>query len=212
MAIIGALTPETDNALAGIVEADEAHQRESRKGSREWVRHRQDPANHPAPPRLRWRAYRRRGGSATAPPGGWRAWEKKLLAATDRAGHRAFEAIADAGQTAISGALLPVMARDAVLCTDGHATYERIARDERIPHFALNAGRRSKRTPRSHHINTVNALIGRFRAFMQPFCGPASKNLAAYGRWHAARDNADRSYLDALRPLLASGHRNNTVC
>jgi len=32
MAIIGALTPEADNSLAGIVEADEAHQRESRKG------------------------------------------------------------------------------------------------------------------------------------------------------------------------------------
>ena len=212
MKIIGVLTPEADNSLAGIVEADEAHQRESRKGSREWVQHRRDPATHPAPPRLRWRDYKRRGASCTAPPGGWRAWEKKLLAATDRAGHRAFEAIADAGQAAISGALLPVMAPDAVLCTDGFVTYERIAKDERIPHFALTAGRRTKRTPRSHHINTVNALIGRFRAFMQPFCGPASKNLAAYGRWHAARSNADRSYLDALRLLLASGPRTNTVC
>ena len=48
-AIIGALTPEPADTLAGIVEADEAHQRESRKGSREWVRHRQDPANHAAP-------------------------------------------------------------------------------------------------------------------------------------------------------------------
>jgi hypothetical protein len=105
---------------------------------------------------------------------GEEAPEKKLLAATDRAGHRAFATIADAGQSAISGALLPVLARDAVLCTDGFATYERIAKDARIPHFAPNAGRRSKRTPRSHHINTVNALIGRFRAFMQPFCGPAS--------------------------------------
>ena len=168
--------------------------------------------NHPAPPRLRWRAYRRWRGSATAPRSGWRAWQKNLLAASDCAGHRAFEAIADAGQTAISGALLPVMTRDEVPCTDCHATYERIAKDERIPHFALNGGRRSKRTPRSHHINTVNALIGRFRAFMQPFCGPASKNLAAYGRWHAARDNADRSYLDVLRKLLASRHPNNTVC
>ena len=212
IAIISALTPEPDGILVGIVEADEALQRESRKGSREWVRHRRDPANHPAPPRLRWRAYRRRDGSTTAPPGGWRAWEKKLLAATDRAGHRAVEAIADAGQPAISGALLPVLAPDAVLCTDGHATYERIAKDERIPHFALNAGRRSKRTPRSHHINTVNALIGRFRAFMQPFCGPASKNLAAYGRWHAARENGATSYLDVLTPLLASAPRANTVC
>ena len=43
MAIIRALPPEPDDVLAGIVEADEAHQRESRKGSREWVRHRRDP-------------------------------------------------------------------------------------------------------------------------------------------------------------------------
>jgi hypothetical protein len=212
MAIIGTLKPEADESLAGIVEADEAHQRESRKGSREWALHQRDPANHPAPPRLRWRDYKHRGAACTAPPGGWRAWERKLLAATDRAGHRAFEAISDAGQKAISGALLPVMSPDAVLCTDGFVTYERIAKDERIPHFALNAGRRTKRTPRSHHINTVNALISRFRTFMQPFCGPASKNLAAYGRWHAARNNADRSYLDALRLLLASGPRTNTFC
>jgi len=60
MAIIGALTPEADDGLAGIVEADEAHQRESRKGSREWVRHRRDPDNHPAPPRLLRRCLQRR--------------------------------------------------------------------------------------------------------------------------------------------------------
>lgn len=41
-------------------------------------------------------------------------------------------------------------------------------------------------------------------------CG--SKNLAAYGRWHVARDNANRSYRDLLRPLLASDPRTNTVC
>jgi hypothetical protein len=38
-------------------------------------------------------------------------------------------------------ALLPVMAPDAVLCTDGFVTYERIPDDERIPHF--HAERRS---------------------------------------------------------------------
>ena len=84
-------------------------------------------------------------------------------------------------------------------------------KDGRVPHFALNAGRRSKRIQRRHHINTVNAPIGRFRAFMQPFYGPSSRNLAAYGRWHATRDNADRSYIEVLRTLLASGLRTNTI-
>jgi hypothetical protein len=55
------------------------------------------------------------------------------------------------------------------------------------------------------------ALIGRFRACMQPLCSPSSKNLNAYGRWHATRDNIDRSYLDVLRILLALGNPTNTV-
>ena len=43
------LRPEAHDSLVVIVEADEARQRESRKGSREWVRHQRDPDNHPAP-------------------------------------------------------------------------------------------------------------------------------------------------------------------
>ncbi len=39
--------------LSGIVEVDETFVKESRKGSREWVRHERDPANNPKPPRLR---------------------------------------------------------------------------------------------------------------------------------------------------------------
>ena len=58
------------------------------------------------------------------------------------------------------------------------------------------------RTRRSHQIKTVKALISRFRAFMQPFCAPASENLAAYGRWYAARNNVDRYYLYVHRSLL----------
>lgn len=46
-------------ALAGIVEADETFCRESRKASREWVRHERDPEAHPKPERLRWQDYKR---------------------------------------------------------------------------------------------------------------------------------------------------------
>lgn len=99
----------------------------------------------------------------------------------------------------------------------GFAAHRRVAKAYTtgiadIALLALSAGRRWKRSPRSHHSTTVNAQIGRIRTFMQPFCGPSSRNLAAYGRWHAARDNADRSYADVLRLLLASGPLANTVC
>ena len=86
-----------------------------------------------------------------------------------------------------------------MICTDGFVTYERIAKDERIPHVALNGCRRTKRTRAQRHINDMNALISRFGTFKQPLCGPASKNLDAYGRWHAAPNKMNRSYLDGLR-------------
>ena len=54
-----------------------------------------------------------------------------------------------------------------VVTGHGYTTYERIAKDARILHFAPSAARCSKRTPRSQNINTVNALIGRFRTFLQ---------------------------------------------
>lgn len=104
------------------------------------------------------------------------------------------------------------MVPDAVLCTDGHVTYEAIAKTTRITHFALNGGRRSRRTPKTHHINTVNALISRYREFIRPFCGHASRNLKSYGRWHAARENNDRDYLTIFRAFLDAPQFANTLC
>ena len=69
----------------------------------------------------------------------------------------------------------------------------------------------SKRTLRSHHINALTTLIFRLKSPCNASSGSASKNLAAYGRWHAARENAAKSYLDTLRLLLASGPRTETV-
>jgi len=46
---------------------------------------------------------------------------------------------------------------------------------------------------------------------MQPFCGPASRNLAADGRWYAALDNVGRSHSDVLRLLLVPRPRANTA-
>lgn len=212
MAIIRLLPAERNGIMSGIVEADEARQRESRKASREWVRYRANPQTEPRPPREPWHYYTRRNAPVKAPPGGWLAWNKNLVAVTDRGGHRAFEAIHRVTEQEVSAALLPVMAPDAVLCTDGHVTYEKIAKVTRMTHFALNGGRRSRSTPKTHHINTVNALISRYRDFIRPFCGPASRNLRGYGRWHAARENRDRNYLTIFKALLNAQENANTLC
>jgi transposase-like protein len=59
--LLAALGDVGQSGLKGIVEADETYFRESRKGSREWVRHQRAPSRHPKPPRLRWRDYDRQG-------------------------------------------------------------------------------------------------------------------------------------------------------
>ena len=200
--IIHSLQPESPGTLTGTVEADEARRRESRKGSREWALFRANPENVDiVPVRKRWRDYRR----GEAPPGGWQSWLLKFLAAANRDGRRAFEAIGDAGYDEISAPLLSVMAPDAILCTDGWATYGSIARDANIAHFALPKGRREKGMPESAHINTVNSQIARFRTFLKPFRGPASKFRRAYGRWFAARDNADRDFGSVFSMFLCAG-------
>ena len=71
--------------LGGIVEADETYMRESRKGSREWVNHARDPQRFPAPPRPRWRDFRRLG---LLRPAGLSKWQIPVLTLADRAGAR----------------------------------------------------------------------------------------------------------------------------
>ncbi len=48
-------------SFSGIIEADETYQRESRKGSREWVRHFASPRKVVKPPRPRWEDYTTQG-------------------------------------------------------------------------------------------------------------------------------------------------------
>lgn len=74
--------------FSGIIETDDTAQRESRKGSREWVRHERDPSQ-PKPPRLRWSEYPKgRPPQAIA-----KAFEEAILGVVDRAGSASFQHI-----------------------------------------------------------------------------------------------------------------------
>ena len=166
--------------LGGIVEADETYQRESRKGSREWVRHARDPERFPAPPRPRWRDFRRLG---LLLPAGLSKWQIPILSLADRAGAQRAERLPDRRAESLVAVLEARVCRDAVLCSDGDGAYRLFARAHGMPHYRIDARRGPRVIQAAFHIQTVNGLHSRFKAFMRPFCGPATKNLPAYIAW-----------------------------
>jgi transposase-like protein len=183
MRILAALQGIGASALGGIVEADEKFFRESRKGSREWVRHERDPARFPRPDRPRWRDYRRLG---LRRPAGSSKWQIPVLTVTDRAGARRADVLPDRRAESLVALLDAHVGGDAVLCSDGDGGYGLFARARAMPHYRL-----SKHGPRvidtAFHIQTVNNLHSRFESFMKPFCGPATKYLPRYSAWFIAR-------------------------
>lgn len=118
---LSALSGTSDTDFSGIVEADETYQRESRKGSREWVRHQRDPLDDPKPPRMRWYEYGKKGVPMLC---GLSKWQLPILTVVDRYRARCFERIPNRNHSTIRRALSPMLAPDEVLCTDAHPAYK----------------------------------------------------------------------------------------
>jgi transposase-like protein len=188
--------------LGGIVEADETYMRESRKGSREWVRHERDPQRFPAPPRPRWRDFRRLG---LLRPAGLSRWQIPILTLADRAGARRAERLPDRRAESLVAVLEARVGRDAVLCSDGDGAYRLFARAHGLPHYRIDATHGPRVIQAAFHIQTVNSLHSRFKAFIRPFCAPATKNLSAYIAWFIARlADQQTAQNDAWQRMLAA--------
>lgn len=184
MIVLDALAAPSGALFAGIVEVDETYQRESRKGSREWVRHRRDPKSWPQPPRQPWRDYRSGRHKMLR---GLSRWQLPLLTAADRGGHRLLRRIPDVKEITIEASLLPILAPDAVLCTDRAPRYAALTRKHGIEHFTVgNAPGRRLASP-AHHIQNVNAMQAGYKEFIRQFRGPASIYLDRYLRWFLLR-------------------------
>lgn len=173
------------HGLHGIAEADEMYLLESEKGSR----HLQRPA-------------RRRGGSASKP--GISGEQVCILVARDRTG-QTIDCVTGKGPVTTAQLhqhLLPVIDRDVLLVTDGHAAYRRFARQAGISHEAVNV-RAGVRTRGAVHVQNVNAYHSRFRQWLAPFHGVASGYLPNYLGWRWA--------LDAGRIISAAAMLNAAV-
>lgn len=138
MIILRALSGASSSAFAGIFEADETFQRESRKGSREWVRYQQNKGNHPKPPRRRWYEYGKKGIPMMR---GLSRWQLPILTVADRSGARRFQLVSGRSNGTIHMALAPILAPDSVLCTDGMKAYAAFAQASSIEHFVIKPSR-----------------------------------------------------------------------
>jgi transposase-like protein len=156
--------------LHGIAEADEMYLLESEKGSRHLQR-----------------APRKRGGVASTR--GISGEQVCIVVARDRTGQTLDFLTGRGPVTAhqLHECLLPVIDRDVLLVTDGHAAYRSFARAAGISHQAVNL-RAGVRVKGAVHVQNVNAYHARFRQWLAPFHGVATRYLHNYLGWRWVLD------------------------
>ena len=154
--------------LEGTVEADETYFLYSEKGARALTR----PA-------------RKRGGKAAKR--GLSAEQVPVLIARDRDAATTDQVLANRSALSIGAVLEPVIAKDAVLVSDGAQAYRVVADKAGIAHVGLNlsAGERRRGI---YHIQNVNAYCSRLKTWMRRFNGVATKYLDSYLGWHRIND------------------------
>ena len=148
-----------------IVEADETFFLTSAKGSRKLVR----------------RAPRKRGGKAKRP--GLSEEQIPVLIVRDRHGATLDAKLPDLQGDTIKSFLRPVVARYALLVSDGAKAYGSFAKEIGIEHRAVVASQGVHVVDGIHHIQNVNAYMSRLKGWMALFNGVASKYLTSYLGW-----------------------------
>ena len=170
------LSKDQPQKLAGIVEVDETYFLESLKGQRTMPPGRK--------PKKRGTPAKKRGTSTEQIP---------VLVARERNTAQTLSVVIQSTKaSAIGPALVPSLAADAELISDGAKAYKSIARKHAV---ALRVVPRHKhhKTSGALHINNVNAYDKRLKEWMDRFHGVATKNLHAYLGWHRWLDAAKRS-------------------
>lgn len=156
--------------LQGVVEADETYFLRSSKGQC-----------------VQGRKARHRGGSAAKR--GLSDEQEPVLVARDRSGATADFILERADKAHTVAALAPVLAPDAVLCTDCGGALGAAARHLGVEHHALNISK-GPRVQGAWHIQNANGYHGRLKNWMRRFKGVASSYLARYLGWFRAIDRA----------------------
>lgn len=174
--------PKTVRArvLGGIVEADQTYFLHSMKGQRQLARR-----------------LRRRGGKAAKR--GLSKEQVPVLVARDRAGATADFVLEADSKAHVVATLKPILATDAILCTDAAAMLAAAAKEIGIAHRPVNVSAGQRVVTGVYHIQNVNAYDSRLKTWMRRFHGVATKYLDSYLGWFRT---LDRYAGNMLKPAL----------
>lgn len=172
--------------MNGIVEADETYFLESFKGQRQLSR----PA-------------RKRGGKAAKK--GTSKEQVPVLVVRDRHGETADCILHDTSARQIGSALIPLVNKDVILCTDGLPTYRLIARQANIVHRPVNIAAGHRIINGIYHIQNVNAYGSRLKQWMRRFNGVATRYLKNYLGWYRMIERLGQSITPTLYFLSSLG-------
>ena len=150
--------------LHGIVEFDETYFLESHKGERHLDRK----------PRVR-------GGKATKR--GISSEQTAVLIVRDRNGNTTDAILEKSNQKSIAEVMLPILDKDALLCSDSKPSYKAFARDAHFTLETINVSAKEHVRNSIYHVQNVNAYDSRLKAWMQHFHGVATKYLSSYLGW-----------------------------
>ena len=167
--------------LGGVVEVDQTYQLRSFKGQK-----------------VLGRAARSRGGKART-----RGMSKEhvpMLMARDRSGATTDFVLPADSVVEVSAVLQPVVAGDAILCTDGSPMLASVARQLQLAHEALNL-KAGIRVRGPWHIQNVNAYHSRYKGWMRRFHGVATSYLPSYLGWFRAIDRFRQLPTNPVRML-----------
>lgn len=152
-------------SLVGIAEADETFFLESFKGKKQGMA----------------RAPRKRGGKASKR--GLSDEQVPVLICRDRTGSTTDFVLEKADKMHIGAALKPILASDAVLCTDSGKALGAAAREMGITHRPINLAAGIRVVAKVYHVQNVNAYDSRLKEWMRRFHGIATHYLANYLGW-----------------------------
>jgi transposase-like protein len=162
-------------SLVGIAEADETFFLESFKGKKRGMA----------------RTPRKRGGKASRR--GLSDEQIPVLICRDRTGNTADFVLEKADKAHISAVLKPILASDAVLCTDSGKALGAVAREIGITHRPVNLAAGIRVVAKVYHVQNVNAYDSRLKMWMQRFHGVATDYLPNYLGWRRLIDHSPLS-------------------